>query len=468
MLTTNNTSLKLYNTLSRKKESIKLPTDNPIGLYVCGMTVYDHCHIGHARVWVIFDVLIRYLRHLGYTVHYVRNITDVDDKIIQRATEANESIQTLTDRMIHSMHEDMQALNLLSPTYEPRASEHIKNMIALIQTLIQSNHAYLSESGDVYYAINQFKTYGELAQQNLTELLAGARVPVTIHKQHPLDFVLWKKIEATDKVGWDSPWGWGRPGWHLECSAMALKYLGASFDIHGGGVDLIFPHHQNEIAQSEASTNQPFVKHWMHVGFVNINQDKMSKSLGNALPVKTLRQQYPSEVIRYFLLTSQYRSPLAYQQTHLQAAEASLDRLYKAAQQANEAITSSPPSVLTTYELAFHHALQDDLNTPVALSVLFNLARDINRLGEHNHAVHLAKLLKKLGGILGLLQQATLKQSEVANTAWIEEAIQQRQIARERKQWILADQIRQTLCEKGIVLNDRQQNTTWEYIKHND
>ena len=345
--------LKLYNTLTKQKEHFVPLNASEVGLYVCGMTVYDHCHLGHARVWVVFDVLVRYLKQLEYHVNYVRNITDVDDKIIKKAATNQESIQTLTQRMIRSMHEVMQSLGLLPASCEPQATENISQMIQLIQTLMAKGYAYIGTSGDVYYAVNQFKPYGKLTQQALKELMSGARVTVDANKKHPLDFVLWKKTPETDSIAWPSPWGLGRPGWHLECSAMALRYLGASFDLHGGGADLKFPHHQNEIAQSEAATSQPFVKQWMHVGFVQIEDAKMSKSEGNALNVKTLLQQYPGEVIRYFLLTSHYRSPLVYRESHLREAQKGLKRLQEAAQHTQDNITSRPPKSVEQYKNDF-------------------------------------------------------------------------------------------------------------------
>jgi cysteinyl-tRNA synthetase len=459
-------SLSLYNTLTKQKEKLTPLKSGQIGLYVCGMTVYDYCHLGHARVWITFDILVRYLVESGYIINYVRNITDIDDKIIQRARDNQESIQTLTQRMISAMHEDMDALQLLPPSYEPRATEYIGEMIALTQTLIQKGYAYLTDSGDVYYSVKQFKGYGQLAPQALEERMSGARVAVDIHKKSPLDFVLWKHATDTHPVAWESPWGLGRPGWHLECSAMALRHLGASFDIHGGGADLQFPHHQNEMAQSEAATDQPFVRQWMHVGFVQINQAKMSKSAGNALSLQALRQQYPGELIRYFLLTSHYRSPLTYQEKHLESAQKGLRRLYEATRYAKKPTTTPPPMSITTHESKFHQALQDDLNTPIALATLFDIARDINRFGASEESAHLARLLKQLGKCLGLLQQdqyPNLTKHVIHDAGWIDEQIQARHIARQRKQWKRADAIRQSLLEKGIVLEDAPDGTHWRY-----
>jgi cysteinyl-tRNA synthetase len=460
--------LKLYNTLTRIKEPLTPVTAGHIGLYVCGMTVYDDCHIGHARVWIIFDMLVRYLKHLNRQVHYVRNITDIDDKIIKRAQQNNETIHSLTKRMIDSMHADMHALNLLPPSKEPRATDYIPQMVSLIKTLIAKGYAYQTASGDVYYAINQFKNYGQLAHQDLSELISGARVAIDQQKQHPLDFVLWKKNTGSDLIGWDSPWGLGRPGWHIECSTMALEHLNTPFDIHGGGIDLQFPHHQNEIAQSEAVTGKTFVRTWMHVGFVQVQHEKMSKSLGNALSLKTVLKQYPGEVIRYFLLTSHYRSPISYDPTRIATAQKSLERLYAATHYADPtalSITSNSTSP-HPYENAFHQALQDDLNTPIALSVLFELAHEINRLGYCDEARILANLLKKLGGLLGLLQCDPLSiqplKSIDIDPIEIEAQIQHRNNARQKKQWDVADQIRQQLLEQGIALEDTPEGTRWK------
>jgi len=459
--------LHLYNTLNKKKEQLTAQKNNTINLYVCGMTVYDHCHIGHARVWVVFDILVRQLKQLNFKVNYVRNITDVDDKIIQRAHEQQQSIQTLTQTMIESMHQDMKALQLLLPTYEPRATHYIAHMIQLIQTLLKKGYAYQVPLGDVYYSVKQFKPYGEFAHQNLQDLMVGARINQDIHKKDPLDFVLWK-YTGTQENSWQSPWGWGRPGWHIECSTMAMKHLTLPIDIHGGGADLQFPHHQNEIAQSEAASNKSFVKSWMHVGFVQIGQDKMSKSKGNALSVKMLLGQYSGEVIRYFLLTSHYRSPIFYSETNLNTAQKSLKRLYQALQyvQPIEGIEPSTPD-LAQYEQQFYQAINDDLNTPVALSILFDLSHTIHRLAPAVQATQLANLLKKLGGLLGLLQQnmesLSLKNNDIP-VKWIEEQLKLRGQAREHKKWSTADAIRLALLEKGIIVEDTSEETKWHYV----
>jgi cysteinyl-tRNA synthetase len=460
--------LYLYNTLTQKKEQFISLQPKKVGLYVCGMTVYDHCHIGHARVWVVFDILIRHLAQQGFEVNYVRNITDVDDKIIYRAQKNQQTIAELTQHTIRSMHEDMAALHLQAPAYEPRATDHITAMIQLIERLIEKGAAYQANSGDVYYAVNQFKPYGQLTHQDLSALMSGARVAVDQHKHHPLDFVLWKKAEPTDSVYWESPWGIGRPGWHIECSAMALTHLGDSFDIHGGGADLKFPHHQNEIAQSEAVTQKPFARTWMHVGFVNINEEKMSKSKGNALTIKSLLNHYPGEVIRYFLLTSHYRSPIHYTESHLKTAQKALKRLYEATSYVSHSQTARLFDSTRHYESAFYNALNDDLNTPIALSILFDMTHTINRLGSSEEAIQLAHQLKKLGGALGLLQQSSFnmlhKSEQTLDNAWIEEKIVQRNRARKDKAWAIADTIRQELLENNIVLEDTAEGTRWKLM----
>lgn len=453
--------LHIYNTLTKKKSPLKTLEKNKIKLYVCGMTVYDFCHIGHARVLVSFDVITRYLSHLGYEVNYVRNITDIDDKIIQRAHENNEDFQALTARFIDAMHEDEKKLNILPPTQEPRATDFIPHMISMIETLIKNNYAYVGHNGDVFYAVHAFKTYGELAHQSTDKLRAGARVAITESKTDPLDFVLWK-LAKPGEPSWDSPWGKGRPGWHIECSAMSLDCLGEQFDIHGGGFDLIFPHHQNEIAQSEGATGKTFVNQWMHVGFVTVNKEKMSKSLGNFFTIRDVLKQYPAEVIRYFMLTSHYRSPLNYSTELLDQAQSSLERLYLCLR--NIEIPHIKPDIESHFVTAFHEAMQDDFNTPVALSVLFDLARDINKTQDGISAA----ILKRLGGLLGILEQDPeqfLKSGEnTGEIEAIEKLIAERNHARAEKNWAKSDEIRDQLTAMGITIEDTASGTTWRKI----
>ncbi|MCX8049911.1 MAG: cysteine--tRNA ligase [Methylohalobius sp.] len=452
--------LRLYNSLTRQKDPFSPLVPGEVRIYVCGVTVYDFCHLGHGRVMVVFDSLVRYLRHLGYKVTYVRNITDIDDKIIRRAAELGISIHELTSRFIQAMHEDERALLCLPPDQEPRATQFIAQIIAMIEQLIGKGHAYLGENGDVYYAVAKFPAYGKLSGKQLEELRAGARVEVEEAKRDPLDFVLWKRAKPGEPA-WDSPWGPGRPGWHIECSAMSTYCLGAHFDIHGGGADLTFPHHENEIAQSEAATDEPFVNYWLHVGFVQINQEKMSKSLGNVFTIRELLKHYPGEVIRFFLLTSHYRSPLDYSEESVDAAKAGLTRLYTALRDLPE---MPQGNVENFYRARFIQALDDDFNTPEAIAVLFDLAREINRLKSETspHAANLSATLKALGGILGLLQQdpnAFLKGETEPEE--IERLIAQRDQARKAKDWATADRIRQELKARGIILEDTPQGTIW-------
>ncbi len=459
--------LSLYNTATKQKEKFIPLKEKKVSLYVCGMTVYDRCHLGHARVWVIFDILIRYFKAKQFDVHYVRNITDVDDKIIQRAQQSNQTIQALTTEMIEIMHADMRALQLISPTQEPRATDYIPAMIEFIANLIKAGYAYVTSSQNVYFSTKEFSTYGNFSHQPLKSLISGARKAVDTNKKYPLDFVLWKQTQEKEN-SWLSPWGWGRPGWHIECSTMALQCLGDSFDIHGGGIDLLFPHHQNEIAQSEAITKKPFAKTWMHVGFVQINQEKMSKSTGNALRIQELRQGYSGEIIRYFLLSSHYRSPMEYTPEHIQNAEKALRRLYRAlhATQTLQATVPSAEKALTkTYEKSFYHALEDDLNTPVALSVLFDITHQIHVSSTAIQKKLLSQLLKQLGNTLGLLYQSPNdflhKESTFDQITWIEKQIERRTHARQEKQWQLSDKIRLSLLEKGIAVQDTATETHW-------
>lgn len=462
--------LKIYNTLTQKKEKFTPMHAKKVGLYVCGMTVYDLCHIGHARVLVAFDVMLRYLTMQGYQVNYVRNITDIDDKIIKRAQENNESMSELTQRMIAAMHEDFAQLNILPPTHEPRATDAIPQMLDLIQTLLDKGYAYQAENGDICYAVEKFKSYGELAHQNLEKLRSGTRVAVDLTKKDPLDFVLWKKAKPNEP-SWESPWGAGRPGWHIECSAMSMAALGEHFDIHGGGLDLVFPHHQNEIAQSEGATDTKFVNTWIHVGFVQTNRQKMSKSLGNFFTLRDVLKQFPAEVIRYFLVSSHHRSPIQYSQENLQTAHAALQRLYTSLR----GLIGKAPANFDAQQFSgeylekFQTAMDDDFNSPDVLAVLFELAREINRLREtdNKQAQQYAECLQYLASILGILQQDPeqfLKlgiQQDTADAEKINRLIAARNEARTAKKWQEADRIRDELLSLGVVLEDTASGTEW-------
>jgi cysteinyl-tRNA synthetase len=464
--------LKIHNSLTRQKEIFTPIEPGKVRLYVCGMTVYDYCHLGHARVMVVFDMVARYLRHWGYQVLYVRNVTDIDDKIIKRAHENSETITVLTERFIEAMHEDERALGVLPPDLEPRATESVEEMLAMIRTLIDQGYAYVGDNGDVFYAVSKFQNYGRLSGKHLEELHAGERVEVEAAKRNPLDFVLWKMAKP-EEPAWESPWGLGRPGWHIECSAMATRYLGAHFDIHGGGMDLQFPHHENEIAQSEGATGEKFVNVWMHNGFVRINEEKMSKSLGNFFTVREVLTQFRPEVVRFFILNSHYRSPLNYSDENLHEANAALTRLYTALRGLD---TSTATHQDRSQDLGsdfidrFHQAMNDDFNTPEAIAQLFELAREINRTRTTHPetATQLAALLQHLGGILGLLgadPEDFLKSLTLKDEGWsleaIENLIQQRLDARHNKNWAEADRIRNELKEHGILLEDGAGRTTW-------
>ncbi|MEZ5671805.1 MAG: cysteine--tRNA ligase, partial [Thiotrichaceae bacterium] len=394
--------LTIYNSLTHEKETFIPIIPNKIRMYVCGMTVYDYCHVGHARVMVVFDMIARYLRALGYEVTYVRNITDIDDKIIQRAIENQEDMNQLTARFIQAMHEDADALGVMRPDHEPRATESISEIIEIIQHLFDNHYAYQAENGDIYYAVNKFKDYGKLSGKKIDELRAGERVEVDQAKQDPLDFVLWKAAKPQEPA-WDSPWGKGRPGWHIECSAMSTHCLGNHFDIHGGGQDLQFPHHENEIAQSEGATGEPFVNYWIHNGFVRVNEEKMSKSLGNFFTVREVLKQYAPEVLRYFILASHYRSPLNYSDQTLDTARQALTRLYTALRGLNSSETLPEDN---EYRQHFHQVMQDDFNTPEALAIFFELAHEINkqRATDPTYAQQLAGELRYLAAMLGVLQ----------------------------------------------------------------
>ncbi len=459
--------LQIYNTQSRSKETFKSIHDGKVNMYVCGMTVYDFCHVGHARVMVFFDVVVRYLRARGYEVNYVRNITDIDDKIINRANENGEDFNDLVDRFVGALHEDAAALGIEPPTREPRATHSMDEIIAMIEKLIANGKAYVAENGDVYCEVSEIEEYGKLSGKNLEDLQAGARVKIGDLKRDPVDFALWKSAKP-DEPSWGSPWGRGRPGWHIECSAMSTQCLGNHFDIHGGGMDLIFPHHENEIAQAEGATCESFVNYWMHAGFVRVDDEKMSKSLGNFFTIREVLQKYPAEVVRYFLLTSHYRSPLNYTEENLQNAQAALTRFYTALR----GIEAGGAEVIEggDWEQRFNAAMDDDFNTPEALSVLFDLVREINRLASDPTEVvaSYAALLRRLSDILGLLQQdpEQFLQGEGSSDGGlsdeeIEQLIEDRTTARANKDWAESDRIRDLFVEQGIVLEDSAEGTTW-------
>ncbi|MBN7818975.1 cysteine--tRNA ligase [Bowmanella yangjiangensis] len=456
--------LHIFNTLTRQKELFTPLKQGEVGLYVCGITVYDLCHMGHARTYLSFDTMVRYLRHLGYKVNYVRNITDVDDKIIRRAAENGETPAQLTERTIAMMHEDFAAINLLPADVEPRVTTHMDEIIAITQTLVEKGHAYVAPSGDVLFDVSTFKEYGKLSRQDLEQLQAGARVEVNEDKDDPLDFVLWKSAKPGE-VSWQSPWGAGRPGWHIECSAMSEKHLGSHFDIHGGGSDLIFPHHENEIAQSCCASSQPFANYWVHSGMVQVNQEKMSKSLGNFFTLRDVLKEYDAETLRYFLLSAHYRSQLNYSEDNIKQSRAALERLYTALRDVDA--DQSVDIAYGGYMVRFNAAMDDDFNTPEAFSVLFELARDINKHKDKPaEAAKLAGVLLKLAAVLGLLQgdaHAFLQSGmdEGVDVAEIERLIQARADARAAKDWAAADVARNALTEMGVVLEDGPQGTTW-------
>lgn len=455
--------LQIYNTLNRQKEVFTPIVPGKVGLYVCGITIYDHCHVGHARTYVAFDVINRYLRFSGYDVTYVRNITDVDDKIIKRAAENNESCDALTARFTEAMHADFNALGLLPADIEPRVTTHMAEIIQLIETLVAKGYAYVAADGDVLFDVSKYDAYGELSQQNLEMLQSGSRVEVADNKDDPLDFVLWKGAKPGEPF-WQSPWGNGRPGWHIECSAMSAKHLGEHFDIHGGGSDLQFPHHENEIAQSTCAHGHKYVNTWIHTGMVQVDKEKMSKSLGNFFTVKDVLADCNAEAVRYFLLSSHYRSQLNYSKENLEQAHAALGRLYTALRN----VTPSHSIDLNSpYIARFKAAMDDDFNTPEALPVLFELAREVNRFKETEpaKAAELAGLLSLLAGVLGLLQgdAETFLQSGASDddVAEIEALIAKRNTARAAKDWPAADAARAELTAKGIIVEDKNGVTSW-------
>ncbi|MDO6526807.1 cysteine--tRNA ligase [Motilimonas sp. 1_MG-2023] len=454
--------LKIYNTLTRQKEEFKPLTAGKVGMYVCGVTIYDYCHIGHGRTFVAFDLVARYLRYAGYDLTFVRNITDVDDKIIKRANENGESCDALTARFTQAMHDDFDALNISRPDFEPRVTNHMDDVIEMIEKLIAKNNAYVSSTGDVLFSVSSFADYGKLSQQNLEMLQAGARVEVEQSKNDPLDFVLWK-MSKPGEPSWESPWGAGRPGWHIECSAMNNKILGEVFDIHGGGSDLAFPHHENEIAQSCCAHNGEYVNTWMHSGMVQVDKVKMSKSLNNFFTIRDVLAEYDAESVRYFLLSGHYRSQLNYSEDNLKQARSALERLYTALR----GITPSTAATDSPYATQFKLAMDDDFNTPEALPVLFELAKEINKVkdSDGDKAQALAAELLTYAEVLGLLYQDPeqfLQGGESDDeVAVIEALIKQRNDARAAKDWASADDARDKLNAMNIVLEDSAGKTTW-------
>jgi cysteinyl-tRNA synthetase len=467
-------TLSIYNTLSRSKEIFKPIVAGQVRMYVCGMTVYDFCHLGHARVMIVFDMVTRWLRASGYEVSYVRNITDIDDKIIKRALENKEPIAVLTQRFIDAMHEDAKILGLLPPDHEPRATQYIAQMQGMIGRLIDQQMAYQAEDGDVNYAVRQFPSYGKLSGKSIDELNAGERVAIGSGKRDPLDFVLWKSAKADEPsdTRWSSPWGEGRPGWHIECSAMSCELLGQHFDIHGGGADLQFPHHENEIAQSEGAlygstpVTNPFVNYWMHNGHIRVNQEKMSKSLGNFFLIRDVLQQFDPEVVRFFMLRAHYRSPINYSDSQLEEARTGLVRLYTAIN-TNEQHASKNLEPVAKWVKRFGEAMNDDFNTPEAIASLFDLASEINRASNANTKQELSQTLKHLAGMIGLLQRSPNEflQSGTPHTgmspAQIEEQIAARHAAKLTKNFKEADAIRERLLNDGVVLEDKPSGTVW-------
>lgn len=456
-------ALNIYNTLTKSKEAFKPLDGNKVRMYVCGMTVYDFCHLGHGRSMVAFDLVTRWLRHSGYELTYVRNITDIDDKIINRARENGESFEALTERMIAAMHEDEARLNILKPDLEPRATAHIAQMHAMIQTLIDKDYAYAPGNGDVYYRVGKFAGYGKLSRNRIEDLRIGARIDVDEAKHDPLDFVLWKGVKPGEP-SWESPWGPGRPGWHIECSAMSTCCLGDTFDIHGGGSDLEFPHHENEIAQSEAATGQTYANAWMHCGMIRINGEKMSKSLNNFFTIRDVLASYHPEVVRYLLVSSHYRSAINYSEDSLKESKSALERFYHAL----KGLPQVPASGGDAFVERFAAAMNDDFGTPEACAVLFDLVREINRLRDTDTqaAAGLAGRLRELAGLLGVLQleaEDFLRAGAEGkvDAAQVEALIQARLAARAGKDWAESDRIRDQLTALGVVLEDGKGGTTW-------
>jgi len=453
-------TLRFYNSLTNQKEDFIPIREGEVSMYVCGMTVYDSCHLGHARAMMAFDILVRYLKNQGYKVKFVRNITDVDDKIIERAIKNNESIGELTQRTIASMQEDFSQLGLLLPNTEPRATDYIAGMIEMIEGLIQKGHAYHSPGGDVFFAVRTFPEYGKLSNKNIDDLNPGARIAEDDSKKDPLDFVLWKSAKEGEP-SWDSPWGQGRPGWHIECSVMSFENLGEHFDIHGGGPDLLFPHHENEIAQSECASGNKFANYWLHSGLLKINGEKMSKSLGNFAMLKDLFISYHPEVVRYYLVSSHYRSSLNFDQESLNQARSALTRLYQALTSMEGEGNELDQDMMNQ----FSFVMNDDLNTPEALSLLFQLAKSINNAPDPKQKMKYGATLKKLSGVLGLLQDEPKNFFQFGATLSDEEISQQialRNAARDERDFQTADKIRDSLIEQGIILDDSSDGTTWK------
>jgi len=452
-------SLFVYNTLTRKKELFEPMLPGKVGIYVCGVTVYDYCHVGHARVMVVFDIINRWFKQSGYDVNYVRNFTDVDDKIIKRANERGIAIDTLTSEMIAAFHQDADALGCLRPEHEPRATAHMDEMISMIQALVEKEHAYVSESGDVLYAVREFENYGQLSGKNIDDLESGSRVDVDQTKRDPLDFVLWKMAKA-DEPGWDSPWGLGRPGWHIECSAMSCSHLGDTFDIHGGGMDLKFPHHENEIAQAQAANGGGFARYWLHNGFVNINAEKMSKSLGNFFTIHEVLERFDPEVLRMFMLGTHYRSPLDFSDQALDVAKTGLDRLYETKKRLSDlaAVSGELPE-------KFISSMNDDFNTPEAVAEMFECSRAINKgIDSGDDITTLAAQFHAMADMLAVLQQPAEAwfQGGDADAEAIEALITERNEAKKSRDFARADAIRDELAGQGIVLEDTAAGTTWK------
>ncbi len=478
-------SLRVYNTLSGQKEEFQPLVPGKVGMYVCGVTVYDYCHIGHARANIVFDIIFRYLQFAGYETTYVRNYTDVDDKIINRANERGIDSKALAEEFIAAFDEDMDALGLVKPTHEPRATEYIDKIIEICQVLIDKGNAYAS-GGDVYYRVDKFDDYLKLSKRNMEEMQAGARIAPGEQKENPMDFALWKGAKP-DEPSWESPWGPGRPGWHIECSAMSSSLLGDSFDIHGGGRDLIFPHHENEIAQSEAANDKPFAKYWIHNGFVNVNQEKMSKSLGNFFTIRDILKTYDAEVVRFFILTSHYRSPIDFSDQNLAEAQAGLSRFYEALLTADQAVEGAPESAVesalgTELEAKFREAMDDDFNSALAIAHLFEGVRTMNRLCATKKFKKKADLVAqvrdlratvlKLGDVLGIYNSEPAQWLEKVKLAGlarlditaeeIEEQIEARLQARAEKDFATSDEIRDALAARGIELLDSREGTSWK------
>ncbi|MBO6258465.1 MAG: cysteine--tRNA ligase [Succinivibrio sp.] len=455
--------LKIHNTLTRQKLEFKPIREGKVGIYVCGVTVYDLCHIGHARTFVNFDVIVRYLRYSGYDVTYVRNITDIDDKIIRRANERGISTRELAEQYIEEMHKDFDALGIRRPDIEPRATDNIEEIVALVERLIENKNAYVADNGDVVFNIDSFAEYGRLSGQNLDELQAGARIEIEKTKHNPFDFVLWKRSKPGEP-SWPSPWGEGRPGWHIECSAMNSRFLGHEFDIHGGGSDLIFPHHENEIAQSCCAWHTHYVNYWMHSGMVMINEEKMSKSLNNFFTIRDVLASYDPESVRFFLLSAQYRRELNYSQENLDKARAGLNRMYTTLR---DTMVAKPSQAEDQYTEKFREYMDDDFNTPGAISVLFDLCKAINRESGQT-AAELAGRLVELGSVLGILQQdpSSFLKSGAGDddSAQIEALIAERNDARKAKDWGRADAARDKLKAMGVELEDGPSGTTWHRV----